>query len=359
MRYLTIFLPIISLLAACGNTLQHATEPTISDHQVLSDVMPERKHDSFILKGDFADSPEAVSFINRMVREHGFEHQQLYDVLAKAKKLDWLILQMDRQAPNAPPPNNVDNTWTGYRKKFLSPGNIQKGVVFWDKYQKSLQRASLIYGVPPEIIVGILGVETRWGQVMGDTRVIDSLATLSFNYPRRAEFFSSELKAFMLMTRSKGIDPFSIRGSFAGAMGYPQFMPSSFKSYAIDFNDDGHINLWDPVDAIGSVASYFRAYGWQREGRVAIQANGQAPELEAGYNTRYSVATLAKAGLSPKKALKGSQQVSLLRLDMGGSYQYWFGLPNFYTITRYNHSVYYAMAVWQLGEAVSKARHNR
>jgi membrane-bound lytic murein transglycosylase B len=133
-------------------------------------------------------------------------------------------------------------------------------------------------------------------------------------------------------------------------------MPSSYKQYAVDFNGDGHINLWDPEDAIGSVANYFKEHGWVKGDQVAVQANGQAPGLENGFKTKYSVSQLAAAGLTPMQSLGGHQQASLLRLDIGTGYQYWYGLPNFYTITRYNHSTHYAMAVWQLGQAVALAR---
>ncbi|BAN98042.1 lytic murein transglycosylase B [Plautia stali symbiont] len=191
---------------------------------------------------------------------------------------------------------------------------------------------------------------------MGKTRLLDALATLSFSYPRRAAYFSSELETFLLMARTEQDDPLDLRGSFAGAMGYGQFMPSSYKQYAVDFNGDGHINLWDPVDAIGSVANYFKAHGWRSGENVAVPANGQAPALENGFKTSYSVNTLAASGLAPQGSLDGNSQVSLLRLDLGTSYQYWYGLPNFYVITRYNHSTHYAMAVLQLGQAVAQAR---
>ncbi len=158
------------------------------------------------------------------------------------------------------------------------------------------------------------------------------------------------------MARDQGEDPLSLRGSFAGAMGYGQFMPSAFKQYAVDFDGDGHINLWDPVDAIGSVANYFRANGWTPGAGVAVLANGQAPSFEPGYDTSYFLASLSAAGLSPQGPLEGVQHASLLRLDVGSHYQYWYGLPNFRVITRYNHNTNYAMAVWQLGEAVSQAR---
>ena len=188
------------------------------------------------------------------------------------------------------------------------------------------------------------------------TRILDALATLSFNYPRRAEYFSSELETFLLMARSESDDPLDLKGSFAGAMGYGQFMPSSYRQYAVDFNGDGHINLWDPVDAIGSVANYFKQHGWVSGDTVAVQALGQAPGLDNGFKTKYSISQLSAAGLTPTQPLGNHQQASLLRLDIGTGYQYWYGLPNFYTITRYNHSTHYAMAVWQLGLAVSQAR---
>ena len=177
----------------------------------------------------------------------------------------------------------------------------------------------------------------------------------SFNYPRRAEYFSSELETFLLMARNEQDDPLDLKGSFAGAMGYGRFMPSSYKQYAVDFNGDGHINLWDPVDAIGSVANYFKAHGWTPGGQVAVQANGEAFGLENGFKTKYSVAQLTAAGLTPTQPLGNVDQVSLLRLDVGTGYQYWYGMPNFYTITRYNHSTHYAMAVWQLGGGIAGA----
>ncbi|PLL52108.1 murein transglycosylase B, partial [Klebsiella pneumoniae] len=254
------------------------------------------------------------------------------------------------------PPTGPTGAWLLYKKQFITPDNVQNGVVFWNQYQDALNRAYQVYGVPPEIIVGIIGVETRWGRVMGKTRILDALATLSFSYPRRAEYFSSELETFLLMARSESDDPLDLKGSFAGAMGYGQFMPSSYKQYAVDFNGDGHINLWDPVDAIGSVANYFKQHGWVSGDLVAVQALGQAPGLENGFKTKYSVSQLAAAGLTPTQPLGNHQQASLLRLDVGTGYEYWYGLPNFYTITRYNHSTHYAMAVWQLGLAVAQAR---
>ncbi len=354
MRHLVVLIPLLTLLSACS----HTPTPTAATPPSSGGFLLEPTHQGHPLSGDFATNPAAALFVDKMVREHGFERQQLHDVLAQAQRLDWVIRLMDQQAPTPTtrPPSGPNGAWNRYRKQFITPDNVQNGVVFWDQYQDVLQRAWQEYGVPPEIIVGIIGVETRWGRVMGKTRIIDALATLAFDYPRRAEFFTGELQTFLLMSRSEGYDPLIPRGSYAGAMGYGQFMPSSFKNYAVDFDGNGHINLWDPVDAIGSVANYFKAHGWVRGEPVAILATGQAPSLEQGFNTRYTLATLAAAGLRPQGALGPYQEASLLRLDIGSGYQYWYGLPNFYTITRYNRSTHYAMAVWQLGEAVRKAR---
>lgn len=353
-RYAAL-LPALILLSACSS------KPKTEEVQQTAGAssggfLLEPQHNVMQMGGDFANNPAAEQFIDKMVSKHGFNKAQLQEILSQAKRLDYVLRLMDRQAPTTQPPAGPNGAWLRYRKQFITPDNVQNGVAFWNQYQDALTRAQQVYGVPPEIIVGIIGVETRWGRVMGKTRILDALATLSFNYPRRAEYFSSELETFLLMARDEQDNPLDLKGSFAGAMGYGQFMPSSYKQYAVDFNGDGHINLWDPEDAIGSVANYFKEHGWTPGQPVAVMANGQAPGLENGFKTRYSAAQLTSAGLTPQQPLNGNQQVSLLRLDIGTGYQYWYGLPNFYTITRYNHSTHYAMAVWQLGLAVAQAR---
>lgn len=355
-RYVTL-LPLFVLLAACSSKPK-PTETETTTGTPSGGFLLEPQHNVMQMGGDFANNPNAQQFIDRMVNKHGFDRQQLQEILSQAKRLDSVLRLMDNQAPttSVKPPSGPNGAWLRYRKKFITPDNVQNGVVFWNQYEDALNRAWQVYGVPPEIIVGIIGVETRWGRVMGKTRILDALATLSFNYPRRAEYFSGELETFLLMARDEQDDPLNLKGSFAGAMGYGQFMPSSYKQYAVDFSGDGHINLWDPVDAIGSVANYFKAHGWVKGDQVAVMANGQAPSLPNGFKTRYSISQLAAAGLTPQQPLGNHQQASLLRLDVGTGYQYWYGLPNFYTITRYNHSTHYAMAVWQLGQAVALAR---
>lgn len=355
-RYVTL-LPLFVLLAACSSKPK-PTETETTTGTPSGGFLLEPQHNVMQMGGDFANNPNAQQFIDKMVNKHGFDRQQLQEILSQAKRLDSVLRLMDNQAPttSVTPPSGPNGAWLRYRKKFITPDNVQNGVVFWNQYEDALNRAWQVYGVPPEIIVGIIGVETRWGRVMGKTRILDALATLSFNYPRRAEYFSGELETFLLMARDEQDDPLNLKGSFAGAMGYGQFMPSSYKQYAVDFSGDGHINLWDPVDAIGSVANYFKAHGWVKGDQVAVMANGQAPGLPNGFKTKYSISQLAAAGLTPQQPLGNHQQASLLRLDVGTGYQYWYGLPNFYTITRYNHSTHYAMAVWQLGQAVALAR---
>ena len=355
-RYVTL-LPLFVLLAACSSKPK-PTETDTTTGTPSGGFLLEPQHNVMQMGGDFANNPNAQQFIDKMVNKHGFDRQQLQEILSQAKRLDSVLRLMDNQAPttSVKPPSGPNGAWLRYRKKFITPDNVQNGVVFWNQYEDALNRAWQVYGVPPEIFVGIIGVETRWGRVMGKTRILDALATLSFNYPRRAEYFSGELETFLLMARDEQDDPLNLKGSFAGAMGYGQFMPSSYKQYAVDFSGDGHINLWDPVDAIGSVANYFKAHGWVKGDQVAVMANGQAPGLPNGFKTKYSISQLAAAGLTPQQPLGNHQQASLLRLDVGTGYQYWYGLPNFYTITRYNHSTHYAMAVWQLGQAVALAR---
>ena len=302
-RYVTL-LPLFVLLAACSSKPK-PTETDTTTGTPSGGFLLEPQHNVMQMGGDFANNPNAQQFIDKMVNKHGFDRQQLQEILSQAKRLDSVLRLMDNQAPttSVKPPSGPNGAWLRYRKKFITPDNVQNGVVFWNQYEDALNRAWQVYGVPPEIIVGIIGVETRWGRVMGKTRILDALATLSFNYPRRAEYFSGELETFLLMARDEQDDPLNLKGSFAGAMGYGQFMPSSYKQYAVDFSGDGHINLWDPVDAIGSVANYFKAHGWVKGDQVAVMANGQAPGLPNGFKTKYSISQLAAAGLTPQQPL--------------------------------------------------------
>lgn len=307
-------------------------------------------------RGDFSHYPAAAELKDRLVREHGFDRGELERIFARIERQQWILDFMNK--PTAPPSTTPTGAWDRYRAKFITEANIASGLRFWRQYDAVLNRASVRYGVPPEYIVAIIGVETRWGSYMGKHRVIDALATIAFDYPRRAEYFTGELESFLIMTRNEGLDPFTPVGSYAGAMGLGQFMPSSFLRYAVDFDGDGRRDLWNPVDAIGSVANYFAGHGWRTGEAVTTRAQasgGGAQALKTGFDTRYSPADLRRAGINAAAA-GGADEVSLIRLDAKGGYQYWLGLPNFYVITRYNHSSYYAMAVHQLAQELRTRR---
>jgi membrane-bound lytic murein transglycosylase B len=309
------------------------------------------------LTGDYAAYPAAHALVERLVREQQFDRGYLYDLLSRVERQDWILEFMNRPKP-APRPGPT-GAWTRYRAKFLTEERVGRGLDFWDRHAADLGRASERYGVPPEYIVAIIGVETHYGANVGKHRVIDALATLAFDYPRRADFFGRELETFLVMARNEGFDPFAPVGSYAGAMGLGQFMPSSFQAYAVDFDGNGRRDLWEPVDAIGSVANYFRSHGWRSGERVAVPASvrgGEPVSIETGYTTRYRPETLARNGVMVPSPVQQGGEVSLLRLDAAGRYEYWLGLPNFYVITRYNQSTYYAMAVHQLAQAVGERR---
>jgi membrane-bound lytic murein transglycosylase B len=303
--------------------------------------------------GDFAGDPALERLIERLVREEGFDPDYLARVFSRVERQQWILDFLNR--PKAGKSSRPTGAWTRYRAKFLTGSNISNGERFWRRYRSVLDRAHAQFGVPPEYVVAILGVETRYGGYMGKHRVIDALSTLAFDYPRRSEFFTGELEAFLIMSRDEGFDPFSPRGSYAGAMGLGQFMPSSFHKWAVDFDGDGRRNLWEPVDAIGSVANYFAEHGWRPDEPVTVRARaaGTPPAaMKTGYDTSYSLDGLSRQGIVPASTLEGYGRVSLIKLDAKGGYEYWLGLPNFYVITRYNHSSYYAMAVHQLALAV-------
>jgi membrane-bound lytic murein transglycosylase B len=311
---------------------------------------------SRLTAGDFAGRADVERFIDRMQQRHGFERAELVRVFSRVQRDPWILEYMNRQWKPASGPNGA---WTRYRSKHITSAMLAKGDAFWNRHAAALDRAAQTYGVPPEYIVAIIGIETKWGGYMGKHRIIDALATLAFDYPRRAAYFSDELEQFLIMTRDEGKDPFAPVGSFAGAMGLGQFMPTSYQKYAVDFDADGHRNLWDPDDAIGSVAHYFNKHGWKTGQPVTAQASGGTGlprAMETGFKSSYSVGSLKSQGLRPAVALPDDKRVSLLRLDAAGGYEYWLGFENFYVITRYNHSTYYAMTVHQMAQALRARR---
>jgi len=309
------------------------------------------------VRGDYAGYSATVKLIDKLVREEGFDRRHLERVFSRVERQQWILDFLNK--PKGKKSTRPTGAWTRYRAKFLTADNIAKGASFWRRHDPALRRAEAEHGVPPEYVVAIIGVETRYGGYMGKHRVIDALATLAFDYPRRAEFFTGELEAFLIMSRDEGFDPFAPRGSYAGAMGLGQFMPSSFHKWAVDFDGDGKRDLWNPVDAIGSVANYFADHGWREGEPVVVRARASglgAKAMKAGFDTSYSLDALSRNGIVATSALGDGDRASLIELDARGSYEYWLGLKNFYVITRYNHSSYYAMAVHQLAQAV-RSRH--
>lgn len=306
------------------------------------------------LTGDFAGNAQVEAFITKMVREKGFKREYLYGVLSQTRNRDDVARLWNRVSGGSSSPGG----WNNYRSKFVTPDNVKRGVKFWNQYGVHLQRASQRFGVDPEYIVGIIGVETRWGRILGKHRVIDALLTSAVVNKRRSKFFFSELENYLLMTQSEKMDPLEPKGSYAGAMGYGQFMPSSFRAYAVDFDGDGIRDLWNPVDAIGSVANYFAEHGWRNGQEVAVPAavsSSQYASMPDGYKVRYSANTLSKKGIKPRDgdwSYTGRTHLLALTTVPGGRKEPWIGYHNFYVITRYNHSNYYAMAVHQLAQSV-------
>ncbi|MBR9882778.1 MAG: lytic murein transglycosylase B [Oceanospirillales bacterium] len=303
----------------------------------------------------YADRPEAQPLYEKL-ESQGFEHEYLRAVLDDAKQQESILKAMSRPAEKR-------LTWGEYRKIFVEPKRISQGLAFWKEHADTLARAEAQYGVPAEIIVSIIGVETRYGRIMGNYRVLDALATLGFDYPKRGEFFRGQLEQYLLMTREEGIEPGTLKGSYAGAMGYGQFIPSSFRHFAVDFDGDGKRNIWsNPVDAIGSVAHYFSEHGWQPgepvRSNVVMDKPAQDEWINAGLEPETTLAQWAERGIHTQRGLDQDQAATLMRLEMEDGDHYWFGLHNFYVITRYNHSRLYASAVYELSQAIREARGN-
>ncbi len=301
----------------------------------------------------YEEHPLADEVVSTLEAE-GFDASEVRKVLAQAERKDSILEAISRPAERR-------LTWGEYRKIFIEPKRISQGVEFWNEQAETLARAEETYGVPAEIIVAIIGVETRYGRIMGRYRVLDALATLGFDYPKRADFFRGQLIDFLRMTREESLNPTDPIGSYAGAMGYGQFIPSSFRDFAVDFDEDGKRNIWtNKVDAIGSVAHYFQAHGWKagEPVRSNVVMNKVADEswFNAGLKPEVSLAEWAERGIATRKDLALEQPATLMELTMEDGEHYWFGLHNFYVITRYNHSRLYAMAVYELSQEIKQAR---
>lgn len=304
--------------------------------------------------GDYDGSAQVTEFVGEMTRDYGFASEQLMGVFREAKRKQAILDAISRPAERVKP-------WKDYRPMFITDARIARGVDFWRQHEAALARAEQQYGVPASVIVAIIGVETFFGRNTGNYRVIDALSTLGFDYPPRADFFRKELREFLLLAREEQVDPLTLKGSYAGAMGLPQFMPSSFRAYAVDFDNDGHINIWsDPDDAIGSVASYFARHGWVAGqgvvSRAQLQGSRAQSGLSAGLDPDRTVGELRALGWSSHDALRDDEPVTAFMLDGDQGPEYWMGQKNFYVITRYNRSAMYAMAVHQLADRLIQVR---
>ena len=289
-------------------------------------------------------------FIDEMVSKHQFKHDELVQVFKRAEHRQAVIDAISKPATLKP--------WTEYRAAFVNDKRISAGLQFWQLYADVLQRAEKQYGVPQEIIVALIGVETGYGRNAGKHSALDALTTLAFDYPRRADFFRGELEQYLLLTREQGLDLFKVQGSYAGALGIPQFMPSSYRKHAVDFSGDSKIDLLnDPVDAIGSVANYLKQYGWLNENLVTVRAEVGEDNCVGSLRELHGVAEWAAAGVKPAKEIAADVQARLMDFTVADGKEFWLALANFEVITRYNNSDFYAMSVFQLAEALRDARH--
>jgi membrane-bound lytic murein transglycosylase B len=295
---------------------------------------------------------DVKDFIAHMAGTSSFTKRQLRKLLKAAKSQPAIIDAMDRPAEKAKP-------WSEYRPIFVTERRIREGAEFWVAHRLALDQASIRSGVPPEYLAAILGVETYYGRLTGSYRVLDALATLAFDYPARAPFFRDELEQYLLLTRETGLDPLSIKGSYAGAMGAPQFMPSNYRRYAVDADADGHIDLWTNwPDVCASVGNYLKEHGWNAGEPVLSEASvaaDQAPDLD-GHTLALSetVGSLHTKGVSFDSPMPADAPALLIAADDTDGVHWRVGYNNFYVITRYNHSALYAMAVYELAAAVKQ-----
>ena len=353
--------------------------------------------------GSYSSREDVSNFIEKMNVKHGFDKEKLIELISGSKFQERVIRIMDRQPEGT-------MTWTRYKKIMVTDARIESGREFIEEHKEALLRAEDLYGVPAPIIASIIGIETRYGRIQGNIKVIDSLMTLSFDYPRRENFFRTQLEEFLLLCREEGFDAKEIKGSIAGAMGYGQFMPDSYRNYAVDFDGDSVRDLLsNPVDAIGSVANFLSKKGkWKSNIPVAIMTNfngsrlgsDKSHKINSGENLsliarkyRTSVSLIAKnnnlenynqivqgqtliipgkgnlksafkpymtlndanlMGLSPKEPVIGNLKVVPIELQLDNGYEYWLGFDNYYSLSRYNRSKLYVMAVFEFSKSLSK-----
>jgi len=292
--------------------------------------------------------PGIPKFIDEMVIKHQFKRDELVQIFQRAQYRQAVINLISTPATIKP--------WPQYRAAFTDNKHISNGLKFWQNHLSALQRAEKEYGVPQEIIVAVIGVETNYGRNTGKFNVLDTLTTLAFDSPRRADFFRNELEQYLLLAREQKFEPFKIQGSYAGAVGIPQFMPSSYRKHAVDFNNDGEINLFnDSDDSIGSVANYFKQYGWQNGEPVAVRAKSNE-KAALNINETHSMGAWAEIGVIPLAQTADLKSAWLLDFTVSDGKEFWLAFKNFQVIMLYNNNIFYAMSVYQLADALHNAR---
>ncbi len=294
--------------------------------------------------------PGIPRFIDKMVDKHQFKRDELVRIFQQAQHRQKVLDAISAPATAKP--------WAEYRAIFVNAQRIRGGLQFWQSHADALQRAEEQYGVPQEIIVALIGVETLYGSNAGKFNTLDALTTLAFDYPRRADFFRGELEQYLLLAREQNFDLFQVQGSYAGALGIPQFMPGSYRRHAVDFSGDGKIDLLqDPQDAIGSIANYLRHYGWQSGQPLAVRAGVSTDKGVASMAESRTLAEWEQAGVKQDdKQIWGGKTARLIAFTVADGQEFWLGFNNFEVITRYNKSDFYAMTVVQLAEALRAAK---
>jgi lytic murein transglycosylase B len=360
---------LIVVLAACSNSQQPIRPPQnitnqqdplmdmlngYQQYQVISRNEPIFFNQSTavsVSQTGYLANPNVQAFIQYQNQANGLDINYLNNFFAQVTYRANLIHIMNRPATSRP--------WYEFQKGNSGITKINAGRVFYQQNRQAIDHAAAQYGVPAEIIVAILGIETNYGKNVGNIRTADSLATLAFDYPRRGAFFQKELGEFLKLAQEERRDPFSFTGSFAGAMGMPQFMPSSFRQWAVDFDGDGRRNIWNSIpDVAASVANYMKQHGWQTGGRMIVPVNVPVtPQILAiideKTNLNYTMGQLRQMGVQPVQAINNDERVILFRLEIApNNFQYFVGLNNFYTVWQYNHSRMYVTAVRDIANRI-------
>jgi membrane-bound lytic murein transglycosylase B len=304
---------------------------------------------------DYSENARATAFVQKVVAKHGWDKAEITALLAQAQKQESVIKAIERPAES--------KSWAQYQDIFLIPKRIEGGVEFWNKHAKTLARAEQQFGVPAQIIVAILGVETLYGERMGTYRVIDTLVTQAFEFPAdswRARFGAEQLESLILLAKEQKFNPLELEGSYAGAMGYGQFIPTSYRAYAVDFDGDGIDDIWhNPVDAIGSIANYLKENGWRGGEDItvpaAVAAKADPAVVNRALKADSTITELEQKGYTA--TIKVQQQpAGVVELEGKNGQEFWLGLANYFVITTYNRSRLYAMAVYQLSEKIVSER---